>query len=241
MSDASSNHNGDEFQRERDCLAALDAFQGASSQDIPEGYREDAKGRLVPDRLVSDAQRLEDTTVRTVVAYALNLHREVQRFTGHCWDDLAAMDDLVAERYGLRRKGGAKGNRTYTSYDGTLKVVVQVQDRITLGPELQIARELVEACIAEWGDGARDEITTLARHAFDADKQGNVSREKVFALRRLEIDDDRWRGAQAAITDAVRVVGSRTYIRFYVRRTPENPWTAITIDTAAAPLPETLA
>lgn len=233
--------NGDEFTRERDCLAALAAFQGDGGVDVPEGYLQDAKGRLVPDRLVSDAARLEDATVRTIAAYALDLHRQVHRFVGHCYDDLAAMDDLMAERYDLKRRGGAKGNRTYTSFDGTLRVVVQVQDRIQFGPELQIARDLVEECITDWGAGAGDEIVTLARHAFDVDKAGNVSREKVFALRRLEMDDDRWRVAKAAITDAIRVTGSKSYIRFYVRPTPEARWTGITIDTAGTPLPKALA
>ena len=230
-----------EFSREAAALQALGRFQCAADGSVPDGYRADAKGRLVPDRMVGDAARLEDATVRTIAAYALDLHRQVHRFVGHCYDDLAAMDDLLAEKYGLRRRGGARGNRTYASYDGTLRVVVQVQDRIQFGSELQIARDLVQECIAEWGEGARDEIRVLAGHAFDTDKGGNVSREKVFALRRLDIDDDRWRVAQAAITDAIRVVGSKTYIRFYARPSPEDGWTGITIDTAARPLPETLA
>lgn len=230
----------DAFTRERDCLAALDAFRGQPDAEVPEGYRTDPKGRLVPERLVSDAQRLEDVTVRTIAAYALDLHRQVQRFVGHTWTDLAAMDDLVAEQYGLRRRGGAKGNRTYSSYDGTLRVVVHVQDRITFGPELRIAADMVRDCIAEWGEGACDEIRALAEHAFDVDRQGLISREKVFALRRLELDDDRWRAAQRAITDAVRVVGSKTYVRFYVRATSEDRWAAISVDAAADPLPAAL-
>ena len=112
---------------------------------------------------------------------------------------------------------------------------------MTFGPSLQAARELVEQCISDWGEGAGDEIKLLANHAFDVDKQGNVNREKIFALRRLEIDDERWRQAQAAITDAIRVIGSASYTRFYVRQTPEHRWCAITVDMTGAALPEKLA
>ena len=229
----------DPFARERAALAALAAFLGEHPDGAaPLGYERDAKGRLVPERLVGEHILLEDATVRTIAAYALDLHRQIHRFVGHCYDDLAAWDDLIAERYGLRRRGGAKGNRTYTTLDGTLKVVVQVQDRITFGPELQVARALVDECIAEWADGAREEIQALVRHAFEPDQEGKVNREAVFRLRKLDIDDARWCAAQSAITDAIRIIGSASYIRFYVRATPERRWTAITIDMNGAALPE---
>ena len=232
----------DPFARERAVLADLTAFRGEHPDGpAPEGWCRNAKGHLVPERLVAEHERLEDTTVRTIAAYALDLHRQIQRFVGHCYDDLAAMDDLVAERYGLRRKGGAKGNRTYLSYDGGLRVVVQIQDRITFGPELQAARELVDACISDWAEGTRDEIQALIRHAFEPDREGRVNREAVFRLRKLAIDDERWKAAQAAISDAIRVIGSTSYIRFYVRATPESrTWYGITIDMTSPALPETL-
>lgn len=233
----------DPFARERGALDALDAFMGESADGpTPDGYARNAKGHLVPDRLVPESARLEDATVRTMVAYALDLHRQIQRFVGHCYDDMAAMDDLIAERYGLKRRGGAKGNRTYMSFNGCLRVVVQVQDRIAFGAELQVARDLVNACIADWAEGTRDEVQALIRHAFEPDKQGQVNREAVFRLRRLDIDDERWRQAQAAIADAIRVVGSASYVRFYVRPSPEaRRWSAITIDMTGTPLPERLA
>ena len=233
----------DPFERERAALGSLDAYFSAARANeppVPEGYVRDAKSRLVPERMVPESAQMEDVTVRTIAAYAFDLHRQIHRFIGHCYDDLAAMDDLIAERYGLKRRGGAKGNRTYRTYDGCLEVVVQVQERIAFGPELQAARELVEECIAEWSDGARDEIKVIARHAFDTDKEGNVSREKVFALRRLEIEDERWRQAQAAITDAIRVVGSAQYVRFYIRPAPGARRMAISIDMTSQPLPEAL-
>ena len=230
-----------EFTRERAALVALDEFRGDMAVSPVPGYWRDPKGRLTPEELIGEHEQLEDVTVRTITAYALDLHRQIRRFIAHCYDDLAAMDDLIAEKYGLKRKGGAKGNRTYMSYDACLKVVVQVQDRITFGPELQVAREHVDACIAEWADGARAEIRALVQHAFEVDREGQVNRESVFRLRKLAIDDDRWRAAQAAISDAIRVIGSTTYIRFYVRSSPQaKDWLAITIDMNGVPLPERL-
>ena len=155
----------DPFERERAALDALKAFQGDCAEPVLDGYQKDAKGRLVPESAISEHTKLEDQTVRTIAAYFLDLHRQIHRFIGHCYDDLHAFDDLLCEKYGLRRRGGAKGNRTYQSFDGTLKVVVQVQDRITFGPELQgraRSRRAVHLGLGR-GRGRRDQGARAAR------------------------------------------------------------------------------
>ncbi len=53
-------------------------------------------------------------------------------------------------------------------------------------------------------------------------------------LLRLDIQDARWRHAMDAIRDAMRVVGSKTYIRFYTRPSADAGWEAVTIDLAKA-------
>lgn len=200
---------------------------------IPPGYMPDAKGRLVPELLVRAEDKLEDQLVRKIMGYADELSARIARFKGHTFDDIGAFMALLAEKYGAS-KGGAKGNVTFTSYDGTLKVQVQVSDTLTFGPGLQVAKELIDACIADWADGARDEIRTLVQHAFRTDKEGLVNREAIFALRRIEIADERWQRAMEAITQSIRVAGSNTYVRFYRRADPQAKWEAVTIDLASA-------
>ncbi|MGB0747155.1 MAG: DUF3164 family protein [Magnetospiraceae bacterium] len=201
--------------------------------DVPEGYMMDAKGRLVPEHLVKRQALLEDQMVKKILEYADALSAQIARFKGHTFDDVAAFMDLLAEEYGAK-KGGAKGNVTFSTYDGCAKVQVAVQDHIAFGPELQVAKELIDACIGEWAAGSRDEIRALVNHAFEVDKPGQVKREALFALRKIEIDDPRWKEAQKAITDSIRITGSKTYVRFYRRATAQDRWRAITIDLAAA-------
>jgi len=200
---------------------------------IPAGYMRDAKGRLVPDALVRPEDKLEDQMVRKILVYADELSAQIARFKGHTFDDVGAYLALLAEKYGAGR-GGSKGNMTFTSYDGTCKVQVQVADTIVFGPGLQVARQLIDECIAEWAEGSRAEIRALVEHAFRTDKEGLVNREAIFALRRIDIADGRWRTAMAAITDSIRVAGSKTYVRFYRRPDPQGKWEPVTIDLAAA-------
>ncbi len=196
-------------------------------------FMADAGGRLVPLALVKPEHQLEDETVRKIIGYAVDLNAQIARFRGHTFDDVNSFVDLLSAQYGGKR-GGKKGNVTLTSYDGTLKVIVQVQDQLSFGPELQIAKDKVDACITAWSEGASDEIRALVEHAFQVDREGKINRAALFQLRRLDIKDEQWREAMAALGDAIRVIGSREYVRFYRRDDARSPWQAISIDVAQA-------
>lgn len=212
---------------------ALARAEDAVTLIADQRYLKDSAGRLMPEELVKPEHRLEDQMVRKMVAFAEDLSAQVTRFRGHTFDDVASFVELLAERYGGRR-GGRKGNTTLTSYDGTQKVTVQVQEQFSFGAELQVAKNLVDSCITAWSEGARPEIRALVEHAFQTDTEGRINRAALFALRRLDIDDPEWQAAMAALGDAIRVIGSKEYVRFYRRDHPKARWKPITINLAAA-------
>ena len=199
----------------------------------PPGYQADGKGRLVPRRLVRPADDLEDATVRRILAFGADLADQISRFRQHSYADVGALLDVLAEEYGAAKRPGRKGNFSLTSYDGRLRVQIQVQDRIAWGPSLQIARRLVDQLIAEWSDGVRAELVALVQSAFEPDTEGRISREAVFRLRRVEIDDPRWRKVCEAINDAIQVVGTRAYLRMYLRGSVTDPWKPVPIDLSS--------
>ncbi|MEQ8346182.1 MAG: DUF3164 family protein [Sneathiellaceae bacterium] len=207
----------------------------APKVDVPEGYRADSKGRLVPEKSIRPVELLEDQMVRKIIGYALELSAQISRFRGHVYDDCNSYLTLAAESYGVTKRGArGRGNVTFTSFDGLMKVQLAVADRMAFGPELQVARDLFDACISDWSEGAREELRALVDSAFEADKEGQVSRDAVFRLLRMTFDDARWQEGQRAIHDSIRVIGSKSYCRFYARDTPDAPWQSITIDLAAA-------
>lgn len=138
-------------------------------------YLPDAKGNLVPVEAVKPATRLEDETVRKVMTYAADLSAQLGRFMGHTMGDLNDLDALLAQEYGAR--GGKKGNRTYMTFDGLMKVQVQVADRIDFGPELQAANCVIDE--ARWS-GCRRDATKSARSCCVP----STSRRKARSTRR---------------------------------------------------------
>jgi hypothetical protein len=220
-------------------LAEIDGDRRAWSDDDPtveiagRPFMNDARGRLVPVETIKPADKLMDQAVRKIIAFARDLSGQIGRFRGHTFEDVNTLLSLIAEQYGAKL-GGRKGNVTLTSFDGCLKVQVQVAEQLTFGPELQAAKKLIDSCLVEWGAESRPELRAVVERAFSVGKEGKVDSASLFSLLRLEIADDRWVAAMNAIRESIRVIGSKEYVRFYERDRPEGQWRAITVDVANA-------
>ncbi|WP_336288662.1 DUF3164 family protein [Bartonella sp. CB60] len=194
-------------------------------------YMKDAKGALVPVNMIRPVDLLEDETVRKIMTFAKDLSAQISRFNNHTITDLSDFDNLLAQEYGVQRRG-KKGNCTYQSFDGLQRIRVQVQESFDFGPQLQIAKTLLDECLNEWAADARPEIRAIITRAFNTDKEGKVNRSEIFMLLRLDISDPRWQEAMRAIREAIRVTTSKEYVRFYERDTLESPWRPVTLDMA---------
>jgi hypothetical protein len=195
-------------------------------------YLRDAKGSLVPLASVKAADLLMDETVRSILAGARELSARIALFKQQTFENVGDLQALLAQQYGAT-VGGRKGNITLMSFDGCQKVQVQVSDLLEFGPELQSAKALIDECLNEWASTSGVELRALVNRVFQVDKQGQINRAELFMLLRVEIQDQRWVRAMDAIRDSIRVIGSRTYVRFYDRATADAPWSAVSIDMAA--------
>lgn len=209
------------------------ALAGGREQVGERHYMRNPKGGLDPVEVVKPADQLLDETVRKIMAFAEDESARVARFKQNTLNDVADVMAVLLQEYGTK-VGGEKGNVTLTSYDGTLKVALQVQERLTFGPELQAAKANVDAYLADLTEDADPVIVKLVSHAFRTDQAGLVNRAELFRLLRLEIADERWQAAMRAIKDSIRVEGTKEHVRFYKRPDGRAKWTAVTIDVADA-------
>ncbi len=200
-----------------------------TTSTIPEGYREDRKGRLVQENQIAAIDLVRDQQVAELINGAKKLHQQMAEFRGTAFGDIAAFVKLSAEQYGASI-GGDKGNVTLMSYDGRYKIVRAVQDSIQFDERLQAAKALIDDCLNDWTEGSRAELRTLVNNAFRVDNDGSIKTGEVLSLRRLKFDDPRWTQAMAAISDAVTVVGARPMCASTsaIRRVSTSPsaWTS---------------
>jgi hypothetical protein len=192
----------------------------------------DAKGRWVPRRLIKEVDLVRHELVLALVAQAQEVSATLARFKGLAAREIDAFVSLSAEQYDTQ-VGGKKGNITLTSYDGRYKIIRAMADRLVFDERLQAAKSLVDECIREWTNNSRDEIRALVEHAFQVDRQGKISTERVLGLRRLEIDSSRWKLAMKAIGDSIQVASTTAYLRFYERVEDTDEYRAIPLDLAA--------
>ncbi len=201
-------------------------------ETTPAGYVKDARGRLVPEALIKPIDQLRDQTIASLVDSAKSLRGLMAEYKARAFADIAAFVEASNEQYGVK-VGGTKGNITLVSFDGRYKVVRQIAERIQFGEQLQAAKELIDQCIVEWSQGSNDNLKVLVNEAFQVDKEGNVNTGRVLALRRYEIKDEKWKTAMEAISDSIRVTGSKPYIRLYERVGDSDEYVPISLDLAA--------
>lgn len=193
----------------------------------------DGRGGWLPVRFIKPQRLLEDETVRKIMGFALALSAQVARFKGHTFEDLGALDDILMQHYGVT-KGGPKGNRTYQTVDGLMRIQVKVNDLLDFGPELQVAKLLIDECMNDWSANSRPEARAIITRTFSTDKEGQVNRALLFTLLSMDFEEPRWQRAMEAVRDAIRVVGTRTYYTIQMRDDIEQAFTTVTIDLAKA-------
>jgi len=209
--------------------------------DVPAGqvelngarYMQRADGAAVPLELVKEKDRLQDQAVRRLFTEADELAVAIAAFKTKAFADVDALQRLLEEAY-KAKTGGAKGNLTLFSFDGLLRIQMQVADLIKFGPELPVAKALIDECLVEWIEGARAELRAIVLDAFKPDKEGQLRAGALLGLRRYEIEDERWKRAMTAIAESIQVIGSKRYIRFSRRANQTAPWQGVSLDIATA-------
>lgn len=199
---------------------------------IPEGYRENYRGDLVREESIKDIDLMRDALAVEIAKKARAARDFLHALKEEIHADIAAFVSLSAEKYGAKI-GGKKGSVTITSFDGRIRVLRAMADEIIFDERLQAAKALIDECLKDWSTGSNQHLVTLVNDAFRVDKSGNISTGRVLGLRRHNIDDIRWKQAMEAISDALQVVGSKSYIRVYERIEDSDQYKQIPLDIAA--------
>jgi len=194
-------------------------------------FMTNSQGHQVPMNMVPDIDKLRDKTVRNISEKALKMKELLISFKQELREELFSYLNTSAERYG-KIYGGKKGNVSLMSFDGSIKLMLAVNENIVFDERLQIAKSIIDDCINKWSKGSRSEIRALVNNAFYVDKAGNINTARILGLRRLDITDPDWKKAMEAITESIQVSGSKEYLRIYVRE-KNGEYKQVPLDVAA--------
>ncbi len=194
---------------------------------------QDATGRWMDWRLVTPTDQLQDEVVRKIIAFARDLSAQITRFRRHTEEDLASFVELLQQEYGATI-GGKAGNMMIRTFDDLQRVSIKVGKFMEFGPELLAAKTLIDEYLRELTSDAPAELKLLILGAFEVDKKGKLDRQKILALKKYAITDQRWQRAMKAISDADRTMMVREYLHFHFRTSHRDEFKAITINLAKA-------
>jgi len=200
---------------------------------IPDGYRENARGELIPVNKIKPIDLVRSDLVLNLCQRAFLQSAALTKFKMDVFGELSSFVELSNAEYDVHL-GGNKGNLTLITFDGAYKLTRQIADTIVFGPSLLAAKELIDQCVQYWAQGSNDNIRVLVNHAFQTDKLGKINTDRVLALRQLDIKDATWLQAMNAIADSIQTAGSKPYVRFYKRNDLTGDYDPITLSVAAA-------
>ncbi len=183
-------------------------------------YLKNSRGFEVPVNKIAESDLLKNELVCIMVEDAKALSELHDEFKRKVFNQVNDFISKLASMYQVEI-GGAKGNVNLTSYDGRKKVEVGVADQITFGPEINIAKELIDLVVNEKLESVGDDrlLREIVQDAFSTNSDGNYNKARIMALRkyRLASDNENWATAMQALDDAIILSSTKTYVRFYER------------------------
>jgi len=197
--------------------------------EVPAGYMMNAKGNLVKKSNIKKIDLDREALVQKLWKRGKKLSQEAVQFKSESLDAIDALVEKTATEHGVVL-GGKKGNVTITSFDGSIRIIRAISDRVAFTEQLQVAKTLIHEMLEELTKGARKEIKALIDNAFQIDKQGDISVPRILGLRRVNIQHAKWKRAMEVIADSIRIESSKEYIRFYERNNA-GEYTRVNFDT----------
>lgn len=191
------------------------------------------KGELVHEDMVPHEEKLKTELVGNLLGRAERAVNILGSFKDTVVTEIDDYMQMMRGKYNLNPIKGSKGNVTLESYDGLSKVQVQVSTSISFDEKLTLAKEKLDEYFHSKTEDADPEIKTLITKVFDVDKKGNVNAKQILSLKSYKINNPLWLEAMAIIDEAIEIVGSKSYIRFYKRDNVSDAWENVSLDFAA--------
>lgn len=185
-----------------------------TQSEVPEGYLRDAQGRLVPMDLVKPLDIERDKLVHEIVAAAGAVQGQLQAFQTESRTAIEAFVEKAAKKY-QTKMGGEQGNLSLVSYDGRYKVVISIAKEIYFNEQLNVAKKLIDECLADWSDGANHNLVAVIEHAFETDSEGNAIPNRILGLKSLNIKDTKWKRAMRALNESQQIGAKKPQLRLY--------------------------
>ncbi len=191
----------------------------------------DASGQPVPPKYIDPVAKKRDALVEKLFRQALQAQERLRKFKELVNADIEKYLDWLAKHEGEESLNPG-GNYKLTTFSGDKRVQVKINKVIDFDERLQLAKQKIDRCIERWSEGANDNLKVIIFDAFKVDSRGRLDARRILSLRNLQIKDAEWQAAMDLITEAVTIIGTRSYLLFLYRDNPRSEWQTVRLDLA---------
>lgn len=197
---------------------------------VVDGRMTDADGNLIRLSNIHETEILEHDMVLSIACIWEALAGKLERFKAYCFEDVTTLVDLLFEKHNARR-GGTEGNITLTTYDRRWKLIIAIQRRITLAPEVMAAKAKMLEAAREMAPEDSADLETIITATF-TQVDGQVRVAEVLRLCNFKYSNKKWNEAIEIARSAIEVIGKKKQIRLY-RRNNQGQYDAVPLNIAA--------
>lgn len=186
-------------------------------QQKPAKMWQDEQGAEIPYARITPIERLKEKYAFQLAKKASGINSDLINFK----DSVKLMceeifNTVMTEK---ERTKVTKGNFTWYSFDGGIKIEVSINELIEFDSLLiEKAKQLLLELVSEGIDDKKAFLKELVLSAFQTSK-GKLDTKKVFGLKKhtARISDKRYHEAMDLIDLAIRRPSSKTYFRIWIK------------------------
>jgi hypothetical protein len=166
----------------------------------------DHRGNEVPVEYVPDIDRRTEVVIGKLLRSAESLSKKLAEFKMYA-EMLKNANIEVGER---------KGNYTLTSFDKSVKIEINVSDRIEFDDNINFAQEKINEFLAIKTNGADFELTEIVNNAFKT-RKGRLDSKRIMGLFSYKIKHKTWLEAMELLKNSITTNSSVRYMDFSVK------------------------
>lgn len=175
----------------------------------------DHRGNKVPVEYVPDIDRRTEVTVGKIIRKAESLSQKLAEFKAEAYEDCDKLYNEMLKNANIA-PSERKGNYTITSFDKSVKIEVNVSDRIDFDENIEFAQMKLQEFIEEKTATVDLDVAELVNNAFKT-RRGRLDTKRVLSLFTYKITHPKWVEAIELIKKSITTNSSVRYMDFSVR------------------------
>lgn len=190
----------------------------------------DHRGNAVPREYVPSSDKKKESKVAKLFGKADKLSKQLQDFKIEAFEECDAIYSEMLAAANIKATA-RKGNYSVMSFDKSVKVEINVSDRIDFDDNITLSQLKLNEFILLKTKGADHELAALVNNAFTT-RKGRLDKARVFSLLELNITHPIWIEAMELIRKSITVNSTVRYMEF-ARKTKEGKYEAVKLNFAA--------